>query len=66
MRPLLAKFPDLVNDYTTGGAQPLHMCGMSSDNEDAVLDLIEFGADIEALDSYGMTPLHRMVSNVFT
>merc|ERR1711872_394801 len=26
---LLDKFPDLVNDISTGGAQPLHMCGMS-------------------------------------
>lgn len=26
---MLDKYPDLVNDITTGGAQPLHMCGMS-------------------------------------
>jgi hypothetical protein len=24
---LLKKYPDLVNDIATGGAQPLHMCG---------------------------------------
>ena len=24
---LLDKYPDLVNDVSTGGAQPLHMCG---------------------------------------
>merc|ERR1719252_316986 len=29
MAALLKKHPDLVNDITTGGAQPLHMCGMS-------------------------------------
>lgn len=63
LRPLLTKFPDLVNDITTGGAQPLHMCGMSALNQDAVSVLVSFGADIEALDSYGMTPLHRMASN---
>jgi hypothetical protein len=27
LEELLAKHPDLVNDVTTGGAQPLHMCG---------------------------------------
>ena len=62
---LLTKFPDLVNDETTGGAQPLHMCGISSEYQDAVSRLIAFGADIEALDIYGMTPLHRMVSKQF-
>ena len=61
--PLLDKYPDLVNDITTGGAQPLHMCGMSRGKQHAVNALIERGADIESLDTYGMTPLHRMASN---
>jgi len=61
--PLLTKFPDLANDITTGGAQPLHMCGMSRENQLAVETLIKLGADVEALDTYGMTPLHRMASN---
>jgi len=61
--PLLDKYPDLVNDITTGGAQPLHMCGMSKGKQMAVRALVERGADIEALDTYGMTPLHRMASN---
>merc|ERR1719335_714007 len=61
--PLLEKFPDLVNDVTTGGAQPLHMCGMSQGKQGAVTALVQRGADIEALDTYGMTPLHRMASN---
>jgi len=63
MVPLLRKYPDLVNDVTTGGAQPLHMCGMSRNKQHAVRDLIQRGADVEALDTYGMTPLHRMASN---
>jgi len=63
MIPLLDKYPDLVNDVTTGGAQPLHMCGMSRDKQYAVRYLVERGADVEALDTYGMTPLHRMASN---
>lgn len=61
--PLLDKYPDLVNDVTTGGAQPLHMCGMSRNKQHAVRELVRRGADIEALDTYGMTPLHRMASN---
>eukprot|EP00435_Cladocopium_sp_Y103_P067315 s320_g29.t2 len=28
LKPLLDKYPDLVNDISTGGATPLHMCGM--------------------------------------
>merc|ERR1711915_1032663 len=32
IKPLLDKFPDLVNEVTTGGATPLHMCGMGRDN----------------------------------
>ena len=27
IRPLLERFPDLVNETSTGGATPLHMCG---------------------------------------
>lgn len=36
--------------------QPLH-------TQHAVRALFERGADVEALDTYGMTPLHRMASN---
>merc|ERR1712039_388778 len=60
---LLRKFPDLVNDISTGGAQPLHMCGMSKGKQNAVKALVSHGADIEAIDTYGFTPLHRMASN---
>ena len=60
---LLNEYPDLVNDISTGGAQPLHMCGMSSKNQSSVNTLIQNGADIEAVDTYGFTPLLRMASN---
>jgi len=63
LQPLLDKYPDLVNDISTGGATPLHMCGMGHDNQHASAYLITRGADVEALDTYGMTPLHRMASN---
>ena len=61
--PLLDKFPDLVNEITTGGATPLHMCGMGSDNQHSTAYIISRGGDIEALDTYGYKPLHRMASN---
>jgi hypothetical protein len=60
---LLDRFPDLVNDVATGGAQPLHLCGMSRSNQRSTALIIERGGDIEALDTYGFTPLHRMCSN---
>lgn len=60
---LLDRHPDLVNDISTGGAQPLHNCGMSRTNQLSAHVLIDNGADIEALDTYGYTPLHRMASN---
>ena len=60
---LLSAHPDLVNDVATGGALPLHSCGMSRDNQHAAAFLISRGADIEAVDTYGFTPLHRMASN---
>ena len=63
LQNLLTKYPDLVNDITTGGAQPLHMCGMSKLKQNSVKILVNSGADLEALDTYGMTPLHRMASN---
>ena len=63
LRAWLEKYPDLVNDVSTGGAQPLHNCGMSRKNQGQVSLLVEFGADVEAVDTYGYTPLHRMASN---
>merc|ERR1712032_1348215 len=40
---LLDRFPDLVNDMSTGGAQPLHMCGMSKGKENSVKTLVSRG-----------------------
>ena len=60
LQSLLSQFPDLVNDVSTGGAQPLHMAGMSGRNQGSVHSLVEHGADIEAMDTYGFTPLLRI------
>ena len=59
----LDKYPDLANEVTTGGATPLHMCGMGGRSQAATALLVERGALIEARDTYGYTPLHRMASN---
>ena len=60
---LLVAHPDLVNDIATGGAAPLHTCGMSRDNQHATVFLIAKGGDVAAVDTYGFTPLARMASN---
>ena len=39
------------------------MCGMSNKNQHSVDTLVTHGADIEAVDTYGFTPLLRMASN---
>lgn len=60
---LLDKDPALVNEISTGGATPLHMCGMGRDAQRSTSYIISRGGEIEAIDSYGYTPLHRMASN---
>merc|ERR1712205_204468 len=60
---LLEQDPDLVNEISTGGATPLHMCGMSKQNQHSTAYLISKGGVVEAMDTYGYTPLHRMASN---
>jgi hypothetical protein len=60
---LLDAHPDLVNDVATGGATPLHTCGMSRENQHATAFLIARGGDVAAVDTYGFTPLARMASN---
>ena len=39
------------------------MAGMSKRGELATSLLIEHGADVNAVDTYGFTPIHRMASN---
>lgn len=54
---------DLKDDITTGGARPLHICGMSRKGQLSTQVLIEAGADIHALDTYNYSALHRCASN---
>lgn len=60
---LLKKDKDLVNEISTGGATPLHTCGMSRKGQLCTQIIIDYGGDINAIDTYGYKPLHRMASN---
>lgn len=63
VREILQDYPDLKEEISTGGARPLHMCGMSSKGELSTQVLIDAGANLYAQDTYGYTALHRMASN---
>ena len=63
VQKVLADFPGLQEEVSTGGARPLHMCGMSQNGQQSTQALVDAGADIYAQDTYGYTPLHRMASN---
>ena len=63
MKEILKDFPELVNEISTGGATPLHTCGMSQRGQLCAQVLIDHGADIHTIDTYGMIALHRMASN---
>lgn len=63
MAAWLDRHPELANEVTTGGASPLHMCGMSRAAQMSTKLLLDRGADKEAVDTYGYRPLHRMASN---
>ena len=60
---ILADHPELKEEISTGGARPLHMCGMSKKGQLSTQALVEAKADIYSQDTYGYTALHRMASN---
>merc|ERR1719214_159529 len=55
----------LANLVMTGGARPLHMCGMSrgGDASSMVALLVKYGAEVNAKDNYEYTPVDRLASN---
>lgn len=63
VKEILKDFPHLVEDVSTGGARPLHTCGMSKQGQLSTQTLIDAGAYIYSQDTYGYTALHRMASN---
>lgn len=60
---LLNDYPQLIAEISTGGATPLHVCGMSERGQLCTKTLVDAGADIHALDIYNYNALHRMASN---
>jgi len=60
---ILADLPELREEISTGGARPLHMCGMSKKGQLSTQVLVNAKADIYSQDTYGYTALHRMASN---
>jgi len=63
VQEILHDHPTLKDEISTGGATPLHMCGMSQQNQYSTQVLIDAGANIYEQDTYGYTALHRMASN---
>jgi len=55
----------LANLVMTGGARPLHMCGMgrAEDRTKSIQVLLNHGADVNAKDNYEYTPIDRLASN---
>jgi len=55
----------LANLVMTGGARPLHMCGMGrgGDTSEIIRTLLRYGADVNAKDNYEYTPMDRLASN---
>ena len=60
---LLAESPELATEISTGAATPLHVCGMSQRGQHSAQLLIDAGADLEALDSWGYTAIQRAATN---
>jgi ankyrin repeat protein len=63
VRAMLQAEPSLADEISTGGARPLHVCGMSARAQHAAPLLVEAGAQLEPRDMWGYTPLQRMATN---
>ena len=68
VRALLAAQPKLAFEISTGGATPLHVCGMSKVGQHSTALIIEArqrggSADLDAVDTWGYTALQRHATN---
>jgi hypothetical protein len=63
VKAILQDYPELKDEIGTGGAMPLHVCGMSRKGQFATQTLIDAGANLHVLDTYKYNALHRMASN---
>ena len=62
---LLRAYPESAMEISTGGATPLHVCGMSSVGQLSTQRIIDArgGAELEAVDTWGYTALQRHATN---
>ncbi|KAJ1459729.1 hypothetical protein M885DRAFT_510939 [Pelagophyceae sp. CCMP2097] len=63
LHALIANDPGAARNVATGGATPLHLTGMLRRAAPAAQILIEAGAEIDARDAWGYTPLQRCATN---
>ena len=63
LRALVAADPSAAREVSTGRATPLHLTGMLRRAGAAAAVLIEAGADVDARDAWGYTPLQRCATN---
>ena len=66
LKKLLDKYPHLVNDVSTGGATPLHMCGMSRRGQASTAFLANFDVSfaVRSRDASSLSfphPFHSLV-----
>ena len=67
---LLQEQPVLCDEVSTGGATPLHVCGMSRPGQRCTALIAQArqttargGLDVDAIDTWGYTALQRMATN---
>lgn len=67
VRALLQRDPSLCDEVTTGGATPLHVCGMSQAGQRCTALIAQaragMGCDVDARDTWGYTALQRHATN---
>ena len=63
VQALLRTIPEAVNEISTGCATPLHMCAMVQSAQHSTQVLIEAGAKLDEVDTWGYTALQRAATN---
>ena len=64
VKKLIQARPEVVNEISTGGATPLHTCGMSRRGQLLTQVLIDHGANVNAVDTYGYTAAGMASNNL--
>ena len=59
LKELIERYPDCVHDRNSVGETPLHKAGKESQAK-AIEVLVAHGAEVDARDDFGITPLMRV------